>query len=232
MRRGFVRFMEEIISKGYARKSAREAASEMIWYLPHHGLYHPNKSGKVRLVFDLSADHNGRCINRELLSELDLTNQKDAVLLWFREEQVAVMGGIETMFDQVKFADDQCSFLRFLWWDDCDTNKEIIDHKMTAHVFGRALSPSSSNFVLLRKTAIDSRNEYASDVTRILEKKISKKIYVDDMLKSFQTVTEAKDIIREVKELYAKGGFNLTSSQVIVKVLIPDKNRRVLQMKH
>ena len=52
------------------------------------------------------------------------------------------------------------------------------------------------------------------------------------MLKSFQTVTEAKDIIREVKELYAKGGFNLTSSQVIVKVLIPDKNRRVLQMKH
>ena len=30
------------------------------------------------------------------------------------------------------------------------------------------------------------------------------------MLKSFQTVTEAKDVIREVKELYAKGGFNLT----------------------
>ena len=116
------------------------------------------------------------------------------------------MGDIETMFDQVKVPDDQCSFLRFLWWDDCDTNKEIIDHKMTAHVFGRALSPSSSNFVLLRKTAIDSRNEYASDVTRILERNF----YVDDMLKSFQTVTEAKDVIREVKELYAKDGFNLT----------------------
>ena len=206
MRRSFVRFLEEIISKGYAGKSTREAASGMIWYLPHHGPYHPNKSGKVRLVFDLSADHKCRCINRELLSGLDLTNQKDAVLLWFREEQVAVMGDIETMFDQVKVPDDQCSFLRFLWWDDCDTNKEIIDHKMTAHVFGRALSPSSSNFVLLRKTAIDSRNEYASDVTRILERNF----YVDDMLKSFQTVTEAKDVIREVKELYAKGGFNLT----------------------
>ena len=73
-------------------------------------------------------------------------------------------------------------------------------------MFGRALSPSSSNFVLLRKTAIDNRNEYASDVTRILEINV----YVNDMLESFQTVTEAKDVIREVKELYAKGGFNLT----------------------
>ena len=135
MRSGFVRFMEEIISKGYSRKSTRQAASGMIWYQPHHGLNHPNKSGKVRLVFDLSADHKGRCINRELLSGLDLTNKKDAVLLWFREEQVAVMGGIEAMFDQVKVPDDKCSFLRFLWWDDCYTNKEIIDHKMTARVW-------------------------------------------------------------------------------------------------
>ena len=68
------------------------------------------------------------------------------------------------------------------------------------------MSPSSSNFVLLRKTATDNRNEYASDVTRILEINV----YVNDMLKSFQTVTEAKDVIREVKELYAKGDFNLT----------------------
>ena len=30
------------------------------------------------------------------------------------------------------------------------------------------------------------------------------------MLKSFQTVTKAKDVIRKVKELCAKGGFNLT----------------------
>ena len=62
----YVRFMEEIISKRYARKSTKEAAPRKIWYLPHHGIYHPNKPGKIRVVFDLSADCKGRCINREL----------------------------------------------------------------------------------------------------------------------------------------------------------------------
>ena len=114
-----------------------------------------------------------------------------------------VMGDIEAMFHQVKDPDDQCSFLRFLWWD-CDTSKEIIDYERTAHVFG-GTSSSCSNFAL-RKTASDNRNEYASDVTKILEINF----YVDDMLKSFQRVTKAKDVIRKVKELCVKGGFNLT----------------------
>ena len=38
----YVRFVEEIISKGYARKSTREAAPRKIWYLPYHGPNKPN----------------------------------------------------------------------------------------------------------------------------------------------------------------------------------------------
>ena len=67
--------------------------------------------------------------------------------------------------------------------------------------------------------------EYASDITRILEKIF----YVDDMLKSFQIVTKAKDVIRKVKELCAKGGFNFTkftSNGEEVLKSIPDKGRR------
>ena len=49
---------------------------------------------------------------------------------------MAVMGDIEAMFHQAKIPDNQCSFLRFLWWEDCDTNKKIIDYEMTTHLFG------------------------------------------------------------------------------------------------
>ena len=49
-----------------------------------------------------------------LLYGPDLTNEIAGVLLWLREEQIAVMGGIEAMFHQVKVPDDQCRFLRFL----------------------------------------------------------------------------------------------------------------------
>ena len=81
----YVRFMKKIISKGYARKSTREVAPVKIWYLPHHGVYHSNKHGKIGVVFDLSADYKSRRINRELLSGPDLTNEIAGVLLWFRE---------------------------------------------------------------------------------------------------------------------------------------------------
>ena len=94
---------------------------------------------------------------------------------------------------------------------------------MRVYVFGGTSSPCS-NFAL-RKTASDNRNEYASDVTKILEINF----YVDDMLKSFRRVTKAKDVIRKVKELCAKGGFNLTkftsNSEEVLKS-IPNEDRR------
>ena len=114
-REDYIRFMMDIIAKGYARKSTTKAASGKTWYLPHHGVYYPNKPGKIRVVFDLSADYKGRFLNRELLSGPDLTNQIVGVYLRFQEEQIAVMGDIEAMFHQVKVPKDQCSFLKFLW---------------------------------------------------------------------------------------------------------------------
>ena len=45
------------------------------WYLLHQGVYHPNKSGKIRMVFDLSVKFYGISINKVLLSGHDLTNQ-------------------------------------------------------------------------------------------------------------------------------------------------------------
>ena len=155
-------------------------------------------------MFDLSADCKGRCLNRELLSGPDLTNQIVGVLLRFRKERIAVMGDIEAMFYQVKVPKDQCSFLKFLWWDNSDRDKEIFDYEMTAHVFGGASSPSCSNFAL-RRTAKDNEQQYGKEIPQILERS-----YVDDLLKSFPTVKEAVSTIKQLQELCSRGGFNLT----------------------
>ena len=42
----YIRFMEEIIVKGYARKSTMTTTSGKTWYLPHHGVYHPNNQAR------------------------------------------------------------------------------------------------------------------------------------------------------------------------------------------
>ena len=40
------------------------------------------------------------------------------------------------MFHQLKVPEQQKNYLRFLWWKDSDSDKVVIDHEMTAHVFG------------------------------------------------------------------------------------------------
>ena len=54
--------ISEIIEKGYARKvSAEELPPEegKVWFLFHHGVYHPKKPGSLRVVFDFSAREQG-----------------------------------------------------------------------------------------------------------------------------------------------------------------------------
>ena len=93
--------MEEIISKGYQSNST----DGRTWYLPHHGVYHPHKPRKLRVVFDCSTELNGRSINKEPLPGRDLTNKLVGVLTKFRENKVAfiskylLLSSIEVFFD-------------------------------------------------------------------------------------------------------------------------------------
>ncbi|XP_068758319.1 uncharacterized protein [Montipora capricornis] len=51
---GYVNFMNDIIRKGFARKVPEDRApakSGQLWYIPHHGVYHPRKPNKIRVVF-------------------------------------------------------------------------------------------------------------------------------------------------------------------------------------
>ena len=75
------RNMGELLEKGYAKKSERKANDGGLWYLPHHGVRHPSKPGRVRIVFDCSANFGGACLNNKLFSGPDLTNQLAGVLL-------------------------------------------------------------------------------------------------------------------------------------------------------
>ena len=120
----YIEFMKELTSKGFAKESSKVADSGHCWYLPDHGVYHPNKPRKICVVFNLSAEHHGVSINKELLLGPDLTNQIIGVLLHFKEEPIAVTGDIEAMFHQVKVPEKQRNYLRFLWWKDSDLDKD------------------------------------------------------------------------------------------------------------
>lgn len=109
--------MKGLIDKGHAKKVPPEEialANGRIWYIPHHGVYHPQKPDKIRVVFDASSEFKGESLNKHLLQGPDLTNNLVGVLSRFRKEHVAFMCDIEGMFLQVQVAPEHRNFLRFL----------------------------------------------------------------------------------------------------------------------
>ena len=91
----YKKYMNDLLEKGYARR-CNETSTGKTWYIPHHAVYHPSKSGKICAVFDCSAEFEGKSINRELLPGPDLTNQIVSILIRFCEEKVAVMADVES----------------------------------------------------------------------------------------------------------------------------------------
>ena len=71
----YTRFLEDVVRKGYAEKLFQQVQQGKTWFIPHHGVYHPRKSGKLQVALGCSAEYNGVFINKTLMSGPDLTNQ-------------------------------------------------------------------------------------------------------------------------------------------------------------
>ena len=131
--RKYREFMESLIQKRYARNMTEEEAlrrSQRTWYLPHHGVFHPQKQGKIRVVFDVASLHDGVSLNNQLLQGPDLTNNLLGILLSFRQYPIALVADIEGMFNQVKVPPEDSDALRFLWWEDSDL-ENLSEFQMT-----------------------------------------------------------------------------------------------------
>lgn len=171
----------------FQRKKARHDG--LVWYIPHHGVYHPKKPGNIRVVFDCSADYKKQLFNRHLLQRPDLANSLIGVLSRFRQEDVAFVCDISAMYHQVHVTPKYRDSLRFLWWKNGYLEKEVIEYGMTVHLFRATSSQSVANFTL-KKTADDNDLEFGSEAANFLKQDF----YVDDGLKSVPTITEAEAI--------------------------------------
>ena len=79
----YKKYVAETIKNGYAEKISEAGKECNIWYVPHHGVYHPEKSGKIYVLFDCTAKHKGIALNDLLLQGPDITNKLIDVLVRF-----------------------------------------------------------------------------------------------------------------------------------------------------
>ncbi|XP_064635761.1 uncharacterized protein LOC135492944 [Lineus longissimus] len=218
-------FMQHISDHSYAEEVSESEVDRndgRVWYIPHHGVYHPRKA-KIRVVFDCSAKYAGLSLNDTLLQGPNLTNNLVGVLLRFRRYPVAITADIEKMFHRVRVSSEDRDYLRSMWWPDGDVEAEPRTYRMNVHLFGAASSPSCANLAL-RKLAEDYRENYSEKTI----KAILKSFYVDDCLESIKSEVKAIPHVKELTGICNQGGFRLSqwlSNSCMVLESIPVEER-------
>ena len=140
-REHFTEFMSKLFEKGHAEVAPPLPPGEECWYLPLFGVYHLQKPGQVRVVFDSRAQHQGVSLSDVLLTGPNINNSLLGVLMRFRREPVAVTTDIQQMFHCFVVREDHRNFLRFLWHRNNDLDDDVIEYRMRVHVFGNSPSP-------------------------------------------------------------------------------------------
>ncbi len=226
----YVEFMEKLIEKGYAESVPPQEINRndgRVWYIPHHAVRHPQKKS-IRVVFNCPANYGGTSLNNELLQGPDMMNSLHGILLRWRLEEIALMADVEAMFHQVHVPTDERDMLRYLWWPQGDLEKDPQVYRMRVHIFGAVSSPSCANYAL-KRCAIDNTCTYDETVTDA----VLNDFYVDDFVKSMKSEDEAVKLVRELKELLAKGGFSLkkwvSNSRKVIESVPPSDRAKTLK---
>ncbi|XP_061772193.1 uncharacterized protein LOC133562225 isoform X2 [Nerophis ophidion] len=220
MQEQYVIFIEKLITHKHAEVAPPLRKDEECWYFPTFGVYHPRKPDQIRVVFDSSAQHAGISLNDVLLSGPDLNNSLLGVLLCFRKERVVIMADIQQMFHCFLVHEDHRNFLRFLWHQDNDLRKPVIEYRMRVHVFGNTPSPAVAIYGL-RKAIREGAQQHGDDTVRFVERHF----YVDDGLVSLPSEGEAIDLLQRTKCSLAESNLRLhkfvSNSEEVTKAFSP-----------
>ncbi|XP_077374267.1 uncharacterized protein LOC144016825 [Festucalex cinctus] len=186
---------------GYVAKITPEEAhkSTESWYVPHHLVHH---NGKDRIVFNCSFQYKGQSLNEQLLPGPTLGPTLLGVLLRFRQHSVAISGDIRSMFHQVLLLAADKPIMRFLWRNmQRDAEPEIYEWQVLP--FGTTCSPCCATYALQRHVEDSqvSQPELAEVVTQAF--------YVDNCLYSTPDPAHAKAVVDGLRNLLAKGGFEI-----------------------
>ena len=170
-------------------------------YLPHHAVVRRDKSTtKVRVVYDASACSTGCSLN-ECLHKGPKFDQKILdILIRFRTHKIALTADIEKAFLMVSVQQSDRDVLRFLWFDDVNSeNCKMICLRFARVVFGVSCSP-----FLLNATLRHHLDKYITSHPKTMNK-LTTSLYVDDVITGANDEEEAYQLYLESNSIFKEG---------------------------
>ena len=227
MRERYSQEINKLVEQGYAEPVPDDEINlrdGSVWYLPHHHVLNDSKPDKVCVVFYCAAKHSDISLNNQCLQGPDLNNKLIAVLLRFRQFRYAIMADVQSMYLQVQIPLKDRNALRFMWVDG-----DLVRHfRMTSHLFGGVWCASSATFAL-RRTVQDCE---VSDITC---NTVNHAFYVDDLLKSVHSRSDALEVIHGTRRALGHGGFLLTKfvvndSHLLQEIGLNERAKEVMEI--
>ena len=176
-----------------------------VHYLPHRPVVRNDKeTTKIRAVFDASCAYNGPSLNDCLYSGPNLLAKVFDVLLRFRFNKIGVLADIKQAFLNVEVCKEDQDFLRFLWHDISNLDRnEVVVYRFLRVVFGVTCSP-----FLLNGTIKHHLKQFLL-TDKILVEKLLEDFYVDDLISDVDSVEKGKSLCVRVFEIMKQAGLNL-----------------------
>ena len=196
--------VQKLVSRGFVMKVPPEQVdhTQREWYLPLQVVFTPDKTTKLRLVFDSSAKgHDDRSLNDHLEKGPHYTNELPRVLAAWRWDNVAYSGDVRKMFNQILVHPDDQVFHRFLWRISPTETPTV--YQWIRLSFGDKPAPdiASNSLKILAKTSKVEEPEAAAELLQ--------HVYVDDVGGSRATIQEAKRVTTGIDAILDNGKFQI-----------------------
>ncbi|XP_035228963.1 uncharacterized protein LOC118201051 [Stegodyphus dumicola] len=195
-------FLSKWAEKGII-ESVEDKKTENCHNLPHRAVIKQSSTTKIRPVFDASAkERNGVSLNDCLEKGPNYLELIPSILNRFRLGKYGVISDICKAFLQIGVCLRDRDFLRFLWWEEGDSEKfKIYRHKRV--VFGVNGSP----FFLA--ATLNYHLENVPEHQQEVAKKLSESMYVDNCVASIDTIEGLNTFINVSKEIMSTAKFDL-----------------------
>ena len=172
------------------------------WYLPLQAVFTPERTTKVRLVFDSSSKgHDGLSLNDYLEKGPNFINSLMNVLAAWRWDEVAFTGDVRKMFNQILVHPDDQVYHRFLWRRNICDKPNV--YQWLRLNFGDKPAPD------IATNAINTLAKLSKAEFPEAAEELRQHVYVDDIGGSRETVTKVKQIVSRIDAVLAKGNFQI-----------------------
>lgn len=200
---------------------ATAAKPHLEHYIPHHPVVCPDKSTKVRLVYDASVrlGRSKRSLNDNIFKGIRWLNDLTQTLMRFRKFKIAVVGDIAKAFHQIGIKEKDRDALRFLWLKDItkpptDDNLQILRFCRVA--FGVVASP----FLLHATITYHLDTQEQSSAVAI----IRRDLYADNLVTSLPSTENPISIYDQTKQIFHGMAMNMekwATNDPILRAHIP-----------